>query len=74
LVYWFVKKTTKEKIEEEYIKHYWKKTTVYETAWKSFGKRERFKNYSELTDIANYIEEAIEIPTMKHYFKNNTGN
>jgi ABC-type uncharacterized transport system permease subunit len=22
LVYWFVKKTTKEKIEEEYIKHY----------------------------------------------------
>jgi hypothetical protein len=28
---------------------------------------------SELTDIANYIEEAIEIPTMKHYFKNILG-
>src|SRR3970040_71916 len=69
LVYWFVKKQQKKKIEEEVYKTPIEKAT---SLLNSLEKKELWQKgevkeyYSELTDIArNYIEEAIEIPAME---------
>ena len=69
LVYWFVKKQQKKKIEEEVYKTPIEKAT---NLLNSLEKKELWQKgeiksyYSELTDIArNYIEEAIEIPAME---------
>ena len=69
LVYWYIKKQQKKKIEEEIFK------TPIEKATNLFNileKKELWQHgeikayYSELTDITrNYIEEAIEIPAME---------
>jgi flagellar basal body-associated protein FliL len=69
LVYWFVKKQQKKKIEEEVYKTPIEKaTSLLNTLEKKelWQKGEVKAYYSELTDIArNYIEEAIEIPAME---------
>jgi hypothetical protein len=69
LVYWYVKKQQKKKIEEEVYKTPIEKAT---SLLNSLEKKELWQKgevkayYSELTDIArNYIEEAIEIPAME---------
>jgi hypothetical protein len=69
LVYWFVKKQQKKKIEEQVYKTPIEKAT---SLLNSLEKKELWQKgevkayYSELTDIArNYIEEAIEIPAME---------
>jgi hypothetical protein len=69
LVYWFVKKQQKKKIEEEVYKTPIEKAT---SLLNNLEKKELWQKgevkeyYSELTDIArNYIEEAIEIPAME---------
>jgi hypothetical protein len=69
LVYWFVKKKQKKKIEEEVYKTPIERAT---SLLNSLEKKELWQKgevkeyYSELTDIArNYIEEAIEIPAME---------
>jgi hypothetical protein len=69
LVYWFVKKKQKKKIEEEVYRTPIEKAT---SLLNSLEKKELWQKgevkayYSELTDIArNYIEEAIEIPAME---------
>ncbi len=69
LVYWFIKKQQKKKIEEEVYKTPIEKaTSLLNTLEKKelWQKGEVKAYYSELTDIArNYIEEAIEIPAME---------
>ncbi len=69
LVYWYVKKKQKKKIEEEVYKTPIERAT---SLLNSLEKKELWQKgevkeyYSELTDIArNYIEEAIEIPAME---------
>lgn len=69
LIYWYIKRTKKEKLEEETF------TTPIEKATSKLNKLEKKElwqkgevkeYYSELTDIVrNYIEEAIEIPAME---------
>lgn len=69
LVYWFIKKQQKKKLEEELFKTPIEKATnLLNTLEKKelWQKGEVKAYYSELTDIArNYIEEAIEIPAME---------
>jgi hypothetical protein len=69
LVYWFLKKHQKKKIEEEVYKTPIEKATSLLNSLEQKGlwqKGEVKEYYSELTDIArNYIEEAIEIPAME---------
>ncbi|TDD99783.1 hypothetical protein [Flavobacterium cellulosilyticum] len=69
LIYWFVKKRQKAKIEEEIYKSPIEKAT---SLLNNLEKKELWQHgevkayYSELTDIVrNYIEEAIEIPAME---------
>ena len=69
IVYWFLKKRQKEKIEEEIYKTPIEKAT---TLLNNLEKKELWQHgevkeyYSELTNIVrNYIEEAIEIPAME---------
>lgn len=69
IVYWFLKKRQKEKIEEEIYKTPIEKAT---TLLNNLEKKELWQHgevkayYSELTDIVRiYIEEAIEIPAME---------
>jgi flagellar basal body-associated protein FliL len=69
LVYWFVKKQQKKKIEEEVYKTPIERATSLLNTLEQKGlwqKGEVKEYYSELTDIArNYIEEAIDIPAME---------
>lgn len=69
LVYWFIKKQQKKKLEEELFKTPIERATnLLNTLEKKelWQKGEVKAYYSELTDIArNYIEEAIEIPAME---------
>jgi hypothetical protein len=69
LVYWYIRKQQKKKIEEEVYKTPIEKaTSLLNTLEKKelWQKGEIKEYYSELTDIArNYIEEAIEIPAME---------
>lgn len=69
LVYWYVKKHQKKKIEEEVYKTPIEKATSLLNTLEQkelWQKGEVKAYYSELTDIArNYIEEAIEIPAME---------
>jgi hypothetical protein len=69
LVYWYLRKYQKKKIEEEIFKTPIEKaTTLLQTLEKKelWQKGEIKAYYSELTDITrNYIEEAIEIPAME---------
>jgi hypothetical protein len=60
-------KTTKEKIEEEVYKTPKKATNLLNTLEQKglWQKGEVKAYYSELTDIRNYIEEAIDIPAME---------
>ena len=69
LIYWYIKKHQKKKIEEEIFKTPIEKAT---SLLNNLEKKELWQKgevkayYSELTDIArNYIEEAIEIPAME---------
>lgn len=69
LIYWFVKKRQKAKLEEEIYKTPIEKAT---SLLNNLEKKELWQHgevkeyYSELTDIVrNYIEEAIEIPAME---------
>jgi len=69
LIYWYIKKRQKEKIEEEIYKTPIEKAT---TLLNNLEKKELWQHgeikayYSELTDIVRiYIEEAIEIPAME---------
>ena len=69
LIYWYIKKHQKQKIEEEIYKTPIEKAT---TLLNNLEKKELWQQgevkayYSELTDIVrNYIEEAIEIPAME---------
>ncbi len=69
LVYWYIKKRQKEKIEEEIYKTPIEKAT---TLLNNLEMKELWQHgevkayYSELTDIVrNYIEEAIDIPAME---------
>ncbi|MFE3848272.1 hypothetical protein ACFX5D_09900 [Flavobacterium sp. LB3P45] len=69
LIYWYLKKHQKKKIEEEIFKTPIEKAT---SLLNNLEKKELWQKgevkayYSELTDIArNYIEEAIEIPAME---------
>jgi hypothetical protein len=69
LIYWYIKKRQKVKIEEEIYKTPIEKAT---TLLNNLEKKELWQHgevkayYSELTDIVrNYIEEAIEIPAME---------
>lgn len=69
LIYWFVKKHQKKKIEAEIYKTPIEKAT---SLLNSLEKKELWQKgevkeyYSELTNIVrNYIEEAIEIPAME---------
>lgn len=68
-VYWYIKRSQKEKIEEEVYKTPIEKAT---NLLNNLEKKELWQQgevkayYSELTDIVrNYIEEAIEIPAME---------
>lgn len=69
LVYWYLRKYQKKKIEEEIFKTPIEKaTSLLQTLEKKelWQKGEIKAYYSELTDITrNYIEEAIEIPAME---------
>jgi hypothetical protein len=69
LVYLYIKKQQKKKIEEEIYKTPIEKATSLLNNLEQKGlwqKGEIKEYYSELTDIArNYIEEAIEIPAME---------
>jgi hypothetical protein len=69
LVYWYVKKYQKKKIEQEVYKTPIEKATSLLNTLEEkelWQKGEVKAYYSELTDIArNYIEEAIEIPAME---------
>lgn len=69
LIYWFVKRQQKKKLEEEIYKTPIEKATnlLNNLEKKELWQRGEVKAYySELTDIArNYIEEAIEIPAME---------
>jgi flagellar basal body-associated protein FliL len=69
LVYWFVKRQQKKKIEEEVYKTPIEKATSLLNTLEQkelWQKGEVKAYYSELTDIArNYIEEAIDIPAME---------
>lgn len=69
LVYWFVKKQQKKKIEAEVYKTPIEKATSLLNTLEQkelWQKGEVKAYYSELTDIArNYIEEAIDIPAME---------
>jgi flagellar basal body-associated protein FliL len=69
LVYWFVKRQQKKKIEEEVYKTPIERATSLLNTLEQKGlwqKGEVKEYYSELTDIArNYIEEAIDIPAME---------
>jgi hypothetical protein len=69
LVYWFVKRQQKKKIEEEVYKTPIERATSLLNFLEQKGlwqKGEVKAYYSELTDIArNYIEEAIDIPAME---------
>ena len=69
LIYWYIKKRQKEKIEEEIYKTPIEKAT---SLLNNLEKKELWQQgevkeyYSQLTDIVrNYIEEAIEIPAME---------
>jgi hypothetical protein len=70
LIYWFIKKYQKKKVEVlEELKSPIERATIL---LKTLEKKELWQKgavkeyYSELTDIArNYIEEAIEIPAME---------
>ncbi len=69
LIYWFVKKQQKKKLEAEIFKTPIEKAT---SLLNILEKKELWQHgevkayYSELTDIVrNYIEEAIEIPAME---------
>jgi hypothetical protein len=69
LIYWYIKKRQKDKIEEEIYKTPIEKAT---SLLNNLEKKELWQHgevkayYSELTDIVrNYIEEAIEIPAME---------
>ena len=69
LIYWFIKKYQKKKIEAEIYKTPIEKAT---SLLNSLEKKELWQKgevkeyYSELTNIVrNYIEEAIEIPAME---------
>jgi hypothetical protein len=69
LIYWYIKKRQKNKIEEEIYKTPIEKAT---SLLNSLEKKELWQQgevkeyYSQLTDIVrNYIEEAIEIPAME---------
>jgi hypothetical protein len=69
LIYWYIKKRQKEKIEEEIYKTPIEKAT---SLLNNLEKKELWQHgevkayYSELTDIVrNYIEEAIDIPAME---------
>jgi len=69
LIYWYIKKRQKDKIEEEIYKTPIEKAT---SLLNNLEKKELWQQgevkayYSELTDIVrNYIEEAIEIPAME---------
>lgn len=69
LVYWYIKKSQKNKIEVEIYKTPIEKAT---SLLNTLEKKELWQQgevkayYSELTDIVrNYIEEAIEIPAME---------
>ncbi len=69
VIYWYIKKHQKKKIEEEIYKTPIEKAT---TLLNNLEKKELWQHgevkayYSELTDIVrNYIEEAIEIPAME---------
>jgi protein subunit release factor A len=67
-IYWYIKKIhTKKKIEAEVYKTpIEKKATSFNTLTKELWQKGEVKEYySELTDIRNYIEEAIEIPAME---------
>ena len=68
-IYWFIKKTKKQKIEQEVYKTPIEKAT---SLLNNLEKKELWQQgevkayYSELTNIVrNYIEEAIEIPAME---------
>ncbi|WP_029596649.1 hypothetical protein [Flavobacterium sp. ACAM 123] len=69
VVYWFVKRKQKKKIEEEvYRTPIERATSLLNTLEQKelWQKGEVKAYYSELTDIArNYIEEAIDIPAME---------
>ena len=69
LVYWYIKKHQKKKLEAEIFKTPIEKaTSLLDTLEKKelWQKGEVKAYYSELTDITrNYIEEAIEIPAME---------
>ena len=69
LVYWYIKKQQKKKIEEEVYKTPIEKATnlLNNLEKKELWQKGEIKSYySELTDITrNYIEEAIEIPAME---------
>jgi Ca2+/Na+ antiporter len=69
LVYWYIKKHQKKKIEEEVYKTPIERATSLLNTLEQkelWQKGEVKAYYSELTDIArNYIEEAIEIPAME---------
>jgi hypothetical protein len=69
LIYWYIKKHQKKKLEAEIFKTPIEKaTSLLDTLEKKelWQKGEVKAYYSELTDIArNYIEEAIEIPAME---------
>jgi hypothetical protein len=69
LVYWFVKRQRKKKIEEEVYKTPIERATSLLNTLEEKGlwqKGEVKEYYSELTNIArNYIEEAIDIPAME---------
>jgi hypothetical protein len=69
LIYWYIKKQQKKKLEAEIFKTPIEKaTSLLDTLEKKelWQKGEVKAYYSELTDIArNYIEEAIEIPAME---------
>jgi hypothetical protein len=69
LIYWYIKKRQKDKIEKEIYKTPIEKAT---SLLNNLEKKELWQHgevkayYSELTDIVrNYIEEAIEIPAME---------
>lgn len=69
LIYWFVKKYQKKKIEAEIYKTPIEKATSLLNSLEQkelWQKGEVKEYYSELTNIVrNYIEEAIEIPAME---------
>tara|TARA_R110000868_G_scaffold167991_3_gene402565 strand:+ start:944 stop:2578 length:1635 start_codon:yes stop_codon:yes gene_type:complete len=69
LIYWYIKKQQKKKIEVDVYKTPIERATnlLNDLEKKELWQKGEVKSYySELTDIArNYIEEAIEIPAME---------